>query len=198
MFTGLITDLGRVRSAEGEGDKRLVVETAYDLAGIDHGASVACAGVCLTVIGKEDGCLTFDVSAETIARSSLGDLEAGDHLNLERPLRVGDELGGHIVSGHVDGTASLTGISDAERSKKFTFELPQELMRFAPVKGSITLDGVSLTINEVSGHSISVNLVPHTLAATSFQHAKPGDRINVEVDLLARYLERLAAGKAAG
>lgn len=192
MFTGLTTDLGKVRAvAKTEGGLRLEIETSYDIEVIDRGASIGCSGVCLTVADKGDDWLAFDVSAETLEKTNISDWRPGAGLNLEKPLRVGDELGGHIVAGHVDGTGEIMALEDLADSKKLRIQLPPALMPFISVKGSVTLDGVSLTVNEVGAEEFSVNLVPHTIAVTTFQDAKPGQRVNVEVDLLARYLARL-------
>lgn len=192
MFTGLTTDLGRVRSvAKTKGGLRLEIETSYDIGAIDRGASIGCSGACLTVADKGDGWLAFDVSAETLDKTNISGWQAGDGLNLEKPLRVGDELGGHIVAGHVDGTGEITALDDVGDSKKLSVRLPAALMPFVSVKGSIAVDGVSLTVNEVGADAFSVNLVPHTIAVTSFRDAEPGQRVNIEVDLLARYLARL-------
>ena len=192
MFTGLTNDLGKVRAlTEAEGGLRLEIETAYDLGQIDLGASLACSGPCLTVARKGDGWLGFDVSAETLKKTNISDWQPGDRVNLEKPLRVGDELGGHIVAGHVDGTGQILACADQGESKKLTVGLAAELMAFVSTKGSITVNGVSLTVNEVGPDGFSANLVPHTIAVTSFQDAKPGQRVNIEVDLLARYLARL-------
>ena len=192
MFTGLTSDLGRVRAlAKTRGGLRLEIDTSYDVEAIDRGASIACSGACLTVADKGDDWLAFDVSAETLDKTCISDWQAGDEVNLEKPLRVGDELGGHIVAGHVDGTGEITALDDAGDSKKLSVRLAAALMPFVSVKGSISVDGVSLTINEVGSNEFSVNLVPHTIAVTSFKNAEPGQRVNVEVDLLARYLARL-------
>jgi riboflavin synthase len=192
MFTGLTNDLGRVRSvAKTEGGLRLEIESAYDIGTIDRGASIACSGVCLTVADKGDNWVAFDVSAETLDKTSISGWQPGDRVNLEKPLRVGDELGGHIVAGHVDGTGEITALDDVADSIKLTVHVPAALMPFISVKGSITVDGVSLTVNELASDEFSVNLVPHTIGVTSFRDAKVGQRVNIEVDLLARYLARL-------
>ena len=192
MFTGLTTDLGRVRSGtKPEGGRRLEIETSYDIDAIDRGASIGCSGACLTVADKGNDWLAFDVSAETLEKTNISDWQTGDKLNLEKPLRVGDELGGHIVAGHVDGTGEIMALDDLADSKKLTVRLPKALMPFISVKGSVTVDGVSLTVNEVGADEFSVNLVPHTISVTTFQEAKPGQKVNIEVDLLARYLARL-------
>ena len=191
MFTGIITDKGTLKAASRDNGLSIEVETGYDTSTIDMGASVACSGVCLTVIGKSQNSLSFDVSEETIAKTNVGDWQTGDAINLERPLKVGDELGGHIVTGHVDGVVTISSIIDDEASKRFTLSLPKGLAPYVATKGSVTLDGVSLTVNEVRDDSFDVNIVPHTLSVTSFGGKKNGDRFNMEIDILARYLSRL-------
>ena len=191
MFTGIITDVGRVRSIEDRGDRRFVFETSYDTAEIDIGASIACSGACLTVVDKGPGWFAMDASAETLAKTILGSWGPGTTVNLERALRLGDELGGHLVSGHVDGIAAVVGRAPEGDSTRFTFEVPQELAHFIAPKGSVTLDGVSLTVNEVEGPQFGVNIIPHTAAVTTLGQRQAGDHVNLEIDLLARYLERL-------
>ena len=195
MFTGIITDIGRVRSIEARGDTRFVIETSYEPDGITMGASIACSGCCLTVVekGRDNGASWFavDASAETLNCTILGDWRVGTPINLERALKVGDELGGHIVSGHVDGVGRIAAIAKDGDSKRFTFEIPKELAKFVAPKGSITLNGTSLTVNEVEGARFGVNIIPHTQQVTIWGSAKAGDRINVEIDVLARYVARL-------
>lgn len=191
MFTGIITDIGRVRSIEQRGDTRLVLETRFDMATVDMGASIACNGVCLTVVDKGEGWFAVDASTETLNMTVLGDWKAGDPVNLERALKVGDELGGHIVSGHVDGVGVILARRNEGDSVRFTIEVPSELAPFIASKGSVTMNGVSLTVNEVDENRFGVNLIPHTLENTTFGDASPGDRINVEIDMLARYVARL-------
>jgi riboflavin synthase len=191
MFTGIITDVGRVRSIETNGDTRLVVETAYDTREIDIGASIACAGPCLTVTDKDEGWFAVDASAETLSKTTLGDWAEGTRVNLERALKVGDEMGGHIVTGHVDGIAVVISVTPEGDSQRFVLEAPKEYARYVAPKGSVTLDGVSLTVNEVDGNQFGVNIIPHTQAATTFGDLKPGDRVNFEIDVLARYVDRL-------
>ncbi len=191
MFTGIITDVGRVRALERRGDTRIEIATAYDTGGIEIGASIACHGICLTVVDKGDDWFAVDVSAETMACTSLGGWQVGTAINLERALRVGDELGGHIVSGHVDGVASVVERRAEGDSVRFTFEAPAELARFLAPKGSVALDGASLTVNEVAGNRFGVNIIPHTQQRTTFGAADVGARINLEVDVLARYVARL-------
>ena len=194
MFTGIVTDIGRIRSIEQRGDLRAVIATAYDIAGIDIGASIACDGVCLTVVRtgtEEGGWFAVDVSAETVSRTSLSRWAPGARVNLERALRVGDELGGHIVSGHVDGTAEIIGLQHEGDSTQLTFRAPEHLAGFIAPKGSVALDGTSLTVNEVAGAQFGVNLIPHTQSVTTWGDAALGDHVNLEVDTLARYVARL-------
>ncbi len=194
MFTGIVTDVGRVRAVEPDGDTRFTIETAYDTAGIDAGASIACDGACLTVVDKGPGWFAVTASAETLACTTLGDWGAGHAVNLERALKVGDELGGHIVSGHVDAVASVVGTEPEGDSVRFTFEVPARLARYIAGKGSVTLNGVSLTVNDVADNRFGVNIIPHTRAVTNFAEAGAGTRMNVEIDILARYVARLAEG----
>ena len=191
MFTGIVTDLGAVRAVRGKGDIRLEIETSYDMGGVPAGASICCSGVCLTVVDKGTGWFAVSVSAETLSRTTVGGWSAGALVNLERALRVGDELGGHIVSGHVDGVASIVSITPDNDSRRFEFEAPEALKGFIAEKGSVALDGVSLTVNEVVGNRFGVNVIPHTLAVTAFGGARQGNRVNLEVDMLARYVARL-------
>ncbi len=194
MFTGIITDIGEIRAIERRGDVRLQIATAYDTGNIDIGASIACHGVCLTVVDKGGDWFAVDVSAETLKCSCLGDWQAGTRLNLERSLRVGDELGGHIVSGHVDGVAKVVDLTPEGDSVRIDFELPQDLALFVAPKGSITLNGASLTVNAVGGDRFGINVIPHTQARTTFGTTAIGDRVNVEIDVLARYVARLREG----
>lgn len=194
MFTGIVTDLGQVRQIEKRGDTHLVIATHFDVGMIDIGASIACSGVCLTVTDKGhngEGWFAVSASAETLSKTTLGSWKVGDPVNLERPLRLGDELGGHIVVGHVDGVAEITAVTPEGESRRLTFSAPPELARYVAPKGSIALDGVSLTVNEVDGAKFGVNLIPHTLSVTSFGRARQGTKVNLEVDLLARYVARL-------
>jgi riboflavin synthase len=193
MFTGIITDIGEIRQVTLGGDMRARIGTAYETATIDLGASIACDGCCLTVI--ETGADWFDVeiSAETISKTNLGHNTwvPGKRVNLERALKVGDELGGHIVSGHVDGVADLIALEDEGDSTRATFRAPDDLARFIAPKGSVTLNGTSLTVNEVNGAEFGINMIPHTKTVTTWGQAKVGDRINLEIDTLARYVARL-------
>ncbi|MDG1737850.1 MAG: riboflavin synthase [Paracoccaceae bacterium] len=193
MFTGIITDLGEVISTEQRGDLKARIKTAYDTAGIDIGASIAHDGVCLTVIALGDDWYDVEISAESIAVTNIGRnmWNVGKRLNLERALKVGDELGGHIVSGHVDGVAEIVGMRDEGDSTRFTFRAPEALAKFIASKGSVALNGTSLTVNEVDGCEFGVNIIPHTKTVTTWGTAKVGDPINLEIDTLARYVARL-------
>jgi riboflavin synthase len=192
MFTGIITDVGRVRRLRRvAGGLDLTIATAYDPADIALGASIACSGVCLTVVALEPDGFATQASAETLACSTLGDWTQGTPVNLERALKVGDELGGHIVSGHVDGVAQLADRRPDGESMRFTIAAPADLMPYIASKGSVAVDGVSLTINEVLADSFGVNLIPYTLAHTGFGEARPGQRFNLEIDPIARYVARL-------
>ena len=196
MFTGIVTDIGTVRALDRRGDLRVRLGTAYDTDGLDLGASVACDGCCLTVVDRgtdsTGGWFDVDVSAESLSKTALGTWETGSRVNLERPLRVGDELGGHIVSGHVDGKARIVSITPEGESKRFVFEAPATLARFIAPKGSVALNGTSLTVNEVEGTRFGVNMIPHTQTATTWGTSKVGDFVNLEIDTLARYVARLA------
>jgi riboflavin synthase len=191
MFTGIITDVGRVRSIERRGDTRIVIETGFDVSGIAIGASIACSGPCLTVVGTGPGWFAVDASAETLSRTTLGDWRQGVRVNLERAMRLGDELGGHIVSGHVDGVAEIAAVVPEGDSTRFSFALPETLARYVAEKGSIAIEGVSLTVNEVDGVTFGVNIIPHTREHTTFGDLRPGGRANIEIDMIARYVARL-------
>jgi riboflavin synthase len=193
MFTGIVTDIGRIAEVVSGGDTRFAIETSYDVDGIGIGASIACDGACLTVVSVGQGRFSVTASAETLACTTLGDWRVGRRVNLERALKVGDELGGHIVSGHVDGLAEVVERRPEGDSLRFLFEVPAQLAGFIARKGSIALNGVSLTVNEVDGNRFGVNVIPHTQAATTFDACRVGDRVNLEIDLLARYVARLAA-----
>src|SRR6266567_1503541 len=195
MFTGIITDVGAIRQVEKRGDTHIVIATHYDVGGIDIGASIACSGVCLTVVDKgtsNDRWFAVTASGETLSKTTVADWRQGEPVNLERPMRLGDELGGHIVAGHVDGVAEIVGMVADGESKRMIFEAPLQFAHFIAAKGSVALDGVSLTVNEVDGPRFGVNIIPHTLKVTTFGRAKPGGRVNLEVDLMARYVARLA------
>ncbi|MEQ9813501.1 MAG: riboflavin synthase [Azospirillaceae bacterium] len=198
MFTGIISDIGRLAALEERGDRRLVIETRFDTATIDLGASIACDGVCLTVVEKAAGRFAVDVSAETLSKTTLGGWREGHAINLERSMRLGDEIGGHLVYGHVDGLATVVAAEPEGGSVRWRFEVPEALARFIAPKGSVALNGVSLTVNEVDGAVFGVNIIPHTQAMTTFTApgderpgVRVGDSVNLEVDMLARYVARL-------
>lgn len=194
MFTGIVTDIGRVLELEQRGDLRARIGTAYDVEGIDIGASIACDGVCLTVValGKDpQNWFDVEISAETVGATNVGGWTTGKRLNLERALRVGDELGGHIVSGHVDGVAEVIGMADEGDSTRISFRAPEAFARFIAPKGSVALNGTSLTVNEVSGNDFGINVIPHTKTATTWGTVQVGDRVNLEIDTMARYVARL-------
>ncbi|WP_118135730.1 riboflavin synthase [Oceanicella sp. SM1341] len=204
MFTGIITDIGEIVEITPRGDTRMRIACGYDMAGVALGASISCDGVCLTVVDKGNlggnpggsaegrGWFDVDVSAETLSLTTLGGWAAGKRINLERALRVGDELGGHIVSGHVDGTAEILSLTPEGDSIRYRFRAPKALARFIAPKGSVALNGTSLTVNEVEGLEFGVNIIPHTRAETTWGDARAGDRVNLEIDTLARYVARLA------
>ena len=191
MFTGIVTDQGEVRALHMAGDLKARIATGYDTGGIDIGASIACDGVCLTVTALGPDWFEVDISGETVSKTAISDWVLGRKLNLERALRLGDELGGHIVSGHVDGVADVVGMHDEGASTRITFRAPEALARFIAPKGSVALNGTSLTVNEVNGVEFGVNLIPHTKAVTNWGTTAVGDRINLEIDTLARYVARL-------
>jgi len=194
MFTGIVTDVGKVRHIEKRGDTHVVSATAYDVSAVDVGASISCSGVCMTVVDKgnaQERWFAVTASGETLSKTTLGGWKVGDPVNLERPVRVGDEFGGHIVTGHIDGTAELVRLTPEGESTRMTFQVPTSLARFIAPKGSVALDGVSLTVNEVDGTRFGVNIIPHTTRVTTFGHMKPGMKANLEIDLLARYVARL-------
>ncbi len=195
MFTGIITDIGEVLHCEMRGDLHARIGTRYDMDGVDLGASIACDGICLTVVNKGAGWFEVDISAESIGKTNIlqGNVAwpVGRKLNLERALKLGDELGGHIVSGHVDGVAKVISTFEEGESTRFVFEAPAALARFIAPKGSVALNGTSLTVNDVEGCEFGVNIIPHTKAHTTWQGVKAGDVINLEIDTLARYVARL-------
>ncbi|MBY0352007.1 riboflavin synthase [Tabrizicola sp.] len=198
MFTGIVTDVGRIVETKVTGDLRARIATRYDVAGIDIGASIACDGVCLTVValGSEpEGWFDVEISAETLSKTNIGrsGWPVGKRINLERALRVGDELGGHIVSGHVDGVAEVVRVAPEGGSVRVTFRAPEALARFIAPKGSVALNGTSLTVNEVEGAEFGVNFIPHTQSVTTWGEVAVGDRVNLEVDTMARYVARLRA-----
>ncbi len=200
MFTGIVTDVGTVRKAEQRGDLRLQIATGYDMSTIDLGASIACSGVCLTVVDKGDDWFAVDVSGETVSRTSADHWNEGAKLNLERSLRMGDELGGHIVTGHVDAVATVTETSPDGDSLRIRLSVPGTLAPMIAQKGSIALDGVSVTVNDVrdggDSTSFTVNIIPHTAQETTLGEIKVGQQLNVEVDVLARYIDRMMATRS--
>ena len=194
MFTGIVTDIGEVLDLDQQGDLRARIGTTYAVTTIDLGASIACDGVCLTVIatGTEPrNWFDVEISAETVGATNVGGWTKGKRINLERALRVGDELGGHIVSGHVDGVATVQGMADEGDSTRFSFRAPEHLARFIAPKGSVALNGTSLTVNEVEGCDFGVNIIPHTKSVTTWGAVAVGDAINLEIDTMARYVARL-------
>ncbi|ODM44409.1 riboflavin synthase [Cereibacter johrii] len=194
MFTGIVSDIGRVLELERTGDLRARIATAYDVQAIDIGASIACDGVCLTVVatGTEPSAwFDVNISGETLSKTVIGDWEPGRRVNLERALKVGDELGGHIVSGHVDGVAEVVRVVPEGDSLRVTFRAPEALARFIAPKGSVALNGTSLTVNEVDGAEFGINFIPHTQEVTTWSRIAPGLRVNLEIDTLARYVARL-------
>ena len=194
MFTGIVTDVGKIRHIEKRGDTHLAISTAYDVSAIDMGASIACSGICMTVVDKgseRDRWFAVTASGETLSKTTLSHWKVGDPVNLERPMRVGDEFGGHIVTGHIDAVAEIVRVVPEGESTRMVFEVPVNLARFVAPKGSVALDGVSLTVNEVDGTRFGVNIIPHTFKVTTFGRAKPGSKVNFEIDLLARYVSRL-------
>jgi riboflavin synthase len=191
MFTGIVTDVGRVRAVrETNRDRRFEIETAFDTATIEMGASVSHAGCCLTVVDKGSGWLAVEVSGETLSKTTLGDWTEGRRVNLERAARLGDELGGHIVSGHVDGVGEVVSVTPEGGSHRIAIRVPRPLHRYIAPKGSITVEGVSLTVNEVEDDVFGVNIIPHTWEVTTLGGLVPGSRVNLEIDMLARYLAR--------
>jgi len=197
MFTGIVSDIGTIASVEARGDTRIVVDTAYDMGTVDLGASIACSGVCLTVVDKGPNWFAVDVSGETISRTAGDQWTQGRKLNLERAMKLGEELGGHIVTGHVDGVAEVLGVDPDGDSLRIGFAVPAEIAPFLAPKGSITVDGVSLTVNTVEDQDagnvthFSVNIIPHTQGATTLGALTPGQSVNIEIDVLARYLQRM-------
>jgi riboflavin synthase len=200
MFTGIITDVGTIEAVEKRGDTRIRIGTLYDTATVDLGASISCSGVCLTVVEKGAGWFAVDVSGETLSRTAGVQWTEGRRLNLERALKLGDELGGHIVTGHVDGTGRIVDLHDEGGSKRITILAGPEIAPYIAEKGSVTLDGVSLTVNSVEDRAdsvaIGVNIIPHTAAVTAIGSAAVGDTVNIEIDVLARYLQRMETYRA--
>ena len=195
MFTGIITDIGTIRTAQQRGDLRLIIGCAYDMGGVALGASIACSGVCLTVVDKGPDWFAVDLSAETVSCTAQGAWSEGRALNLERALKLGDELGGHIVTGHIDGIGEVTHLAREGDSHRVTIRVPAELAPFIAAKGSITVDGVSLTVNSVEdgpqGTTFGLNIIPHTWAVTTVGKLAEGQAVNLEIDVLARYLSRM-------
>jgi len=191
MFTGIVTDVGKVRSLQRSGDTRIELSTAFDMSTVDIGASICCSGACLTVIEKGTSWFAVSASSETLEKTTIGAWQEGTSVNLERALKLGDELGGHIVSGHVDGVGRLMDRSPDGASIRMEFEAPPALEKFIAAKGSVTIDGVSLTVNTVDGRSFSVNIIPHTAEETTLGDLEPGHSVNLEIDMLARYVARL-------
>ncbi|GGA44359.1 riboflavin synthase [Sphingomonas psychrolutea] len=195
MFTGIITDIGSIDRIEARGDRRIFVSTAYDMTSVDLGASIACSGVCLTVINKGPGWFAVDVSGETVSRTPADQWIAGRRLNLERALKLGEELGGHIVTGHVDGIGTVANVAIDGDSWKVDISVPADLAPFIASKGSVTVDGVSLTVNAVTDHAdasvFSLNIIPHTQKVTTLGTLTAGADVNIEIDVLARYLKRM-------
>ena len=197
MFTGIVQALGTIAGIEAiGGDRRIVIDAAdLDASDVAIGDSVSVSGVCLTAVAVDGARFAADVSVETLSCTTLGMLKSGDCVNLEKSLRLADRLGGHLVSGHVDGVARVVAVEPEARSQRWTFEVPAGLSRYIAAKGSVCIDGVSLTVNDVDGNRFGVNLIPHTIGATTFRHRRVGDAVNVEVDLVARYVERLFVGR---
>ncbi|MEA1014297.1 riboflavin synthase [Sphingosinicella sp. LY1275] len=197
MFTGIITDIGRLEAVEQRGDLRATIACGYDMATVDLGASIACSGVCLTVVDKGESWFAVDISGETLSRSVPGMWQQGGRLNLERALRVGDELGGHIVTGHVDGLGTIEAVLAEGGSTRIKILVDDAIAPYLAAKGSVTLDGVSLTVNEVEnlsdGARFTVNIIPHTAAQTTLGALAPGGNVNIEIDVLARYIGRMLA-----
>lgn len=199
MFTGIVTDIGTVLELEKRGDLRARIGCAYDVDGIEIGASIACDGVCLTVIAlgtDPQNWFDVEISAESVSKTNISAWDVGKKLNLERALKLGDELGGHIVSGHVDGVAEIIAMVDEGDSTRIKFDAPEALAKFIAPKGSVALNGTSLTVNEVEGTSFGINVIPHTQEVTTWGHVKVGDKVNLEIDTLARYVARLQEWQA--
>jgi riboflavin synthase len=194
MFTGIVTDVGEITSMTpgGQaGDRKFVIRTKHDMTPIAMGASIACSGCCLTVVEKGTDWFAVEVSGETLDKTHLGDWQQGQRINLELSLKLGDELGGHLVYGHVDGVGKIVSMTPEGGSVRFVFEAPGDLARFIASKGSVAVDGISLTVNEVEGNRFGINIISHTQAVTTMGTARPGQRVNLEVDMLARYVQRL-------
>ena len=191
MFTGIVTDIGKIRSIDTSRENRLEIRTSYDMSGVDIGASICCSGICLTVVEKGADWFAVEISGETISKTTLGQWRVDSKINLERALKVGDELGGHIVSGHVDGVGILSNAEVVGGSICMTIQAPGRLARLIAAKGSIAINGVSLTVNEIDERRFTINIVSHTQEMTTLGGLKPGDSVNLEIDMLARYVARL-------
>ncbi len=193
MFTGIITDVGRIRAIEDRNGREMTIETALPLEEIQIGGSIATSGICFTAVEKGDGWFSVTASGATLDVTTAGRWQVGDAVNLERSLRIGDELGGHIVFGHVDAVGKITGLDTVAESRRLEVEVPAALALLVAVKGSVTVDGISLTVNETDGHRFAVNIIPHTWAETNLPDRHVGDRVNIEIDMLARYVARQLA-----
>ncbi|MFH1158002.1 MAG: riboflavin synthase [Pseudomonadota bacterium] len=192
MFTGIITAIGRIETVDvGRPDVRYSISTPWDMSAFSTGASIACSGCCLTVVEKKGGSFSIDASRETLSKTNLGTWDVGARVNLEQSLKMGDELGGHIVSGHIDGLAVIESIVPEGGSHRIKLRVPPDFQKFIAPKGSVALDGVSLTVNEVEGNMFGINIIPHTWEVTTFGQARVGDSMNMEIDLLARYVARI-------
>jgi riboflavin synthase len=191
MFTGVITDIGKIKSLVKSGDLRVDISTNFNMDEVAIGASIACSGACMTVVKKGVGEFSIDVSDESVACTNIGSWQVGTEINLERSLKLGDELGGHLVSGHVDGLAEVVSITPVGGSREIVFKAPEDLKLFIAPKGSVALDGVSLTVNKVNDNKFSINIIPHTWEKTTFRNLKAGSKVNLEIDTLARYVARL-------
>ena len=192
MFTGIVRDTGEIALVKDKnGIRRMLVSTHFDVAKMEIGASIACDGCCLTVVDKEGGCFAVEVTPETLSKTTLGDWKEGSKINLEQSLKFGDELGGHMVTGHVDGTAVLEEVTPDGDAHRLVFSVPDHLARYIASKGSIAINGISLTVNEVEGNRFGICIIPHTWEVTSVNRWKPGDKVNLEVDMLARYVARI-------
>lgn len=202
MFTGIVSDTGKITKAEQRGDLRATISCSYDMNGIDMGASISCAGICLTVVDKGDDWFAVDVSAETISCTAQGQLTVGKKINLERALKVGEELGGHIVTGHIDGVGEVVSSQATGDSQTVAIKVTKELAPYIAAKGSITVDGVSLTVNDVEdgsdGTIFALNIIPHTAKVTTLGELETGRTVNLEIDILARYLSRMEMVRSAG
>ena len=198
MFTGIVTDIGTITSVDNENETRFKIATSYDIMSIGVGVSICCSGVCLTVVEKGLDWFAVEVSEETLFKSTLREWQVGSCINLERSLKMGDEMGGHIVLGHIDGVSQLADTQTVGESVRMTFEAPEGLKSLIAKKGSVTVDGVSLTVNQVKGSHFTINVIPHTLQTTTMNKLQTGDAVNLEIDVLARYVSRLLETKGQG